>query len=641
MTDRKIDANLMTWVLYGSPDGMQYTQDSPVLRDVWLSYARRKDEPLDVLVVPWGECPASKLASLLHKRVSEFRKSMTNDPVKNRTHADIADMPGVVAATLYFDEFCNVLLPTTLWWNWSRIADFAALTARTQQAHIARWGDKIRAGMAEDRVQDLTTKITRRQKGGSETFWVDDPTCRMIGVIGAIASDAKRFATPDDIDPVIIGRAWTDLFQTLPKWARDQRNAVDPENLIYSISVNRPVESSIANSVPTTKADAALRLFDIDCSKISWAVIDSGIDRRHEAFLEGDPNDPPENRKSRVWETYDFARFRELRSRDILLTPQRRTALATKLSEENGIDKDRAKDLLKALADDADADREADFQKIRDLLQISDKIDSLPSSQHGTHVAGILGGKALVERNETYQGMCPDIRLYDFRVLSSTMKDTEFAVIGALRMVYHINTANNYRTIHGANLSISLPHDVMNFACGRTPVCQECEVLVKHGVVVVAAGGNAGYHEFSTTKGPVPLYAATSITDPGNADLVITVGATHRLEPHTYGVSYFSSRGPTGDGRMKPDLVAPGEKIRAAIPRAHGKPAPTARKGGTSMAAPHVSGAAAMIMARFPEFIGQPDRIKQILCETATDLGRDRTHQGAGLLDILRALQSV
>src|SRR3712207_9368856 len=58
------------------------------------------------------------------------------------------------------------------------------------------------------------------------------------------------------------------------------------------------------------------------------------------------------------------------------------------------------------------------------------------------------------------------------------------------------------------------------------------------------------------------LFRSTmTINDPGNAALAITVGATHRDMPHTYGVSYFSSKGPTGDGRLKPDLVAPGERI--------------------------------------------------------------------------------
>ena len=58
------------------------------------------------------------------------------------------------------------------------------------------------------------------------------------------------------------------------------------------------------------------------------------------------------------------------------------------------------------------------------------------------------------------------------------------------------------------------------------------------------------------------------------------------------------------------------------------------------MAAPHVSGAAAMLLARYEELIGQPRRVKRILCESATDLGRERSFQGHGMLDVLRAFQS-
>ena len=82
--------------------------------------------------------------------------------------------------------------------------------------------------------------------------------------------------------------------------------------------------------------------------------------------------------------------------------------------------------------------------------------------------------------------------------------------------------------------------------------------------------------------------------------------------------------------------MAPGEKITAPVP-GDGYGA----KDGTSMAAPHVSGAAALLMARHRELVGQPARIKQILCATATDLGRERYFQGSGMLDVLRALQSV
>lgn len=99
-------------------------------------------------------------------------------------------------------------------------------------------------------------------------------------------------------------------------------------------------------------------------------------------------------------------------------------------------------------------------------------------------------------------------------------------------------------------------------------------------------------------------------------------------------MSYLSSRGPTGDGRAKPDLVAPGGKITGPVPGGGQQ-----RMDGTSMAAPHVSGAAALLMARHDELLGQPAAIKRVLMDTATDLGRERHFQGAGLLDVLRAMQ--
>ena len=217
------------------------------------------------------------------------------------------------------------------------------------------------------------------------------------------------------------------------------------------------------------------------------------------------------------------------------------------------------------------------------------------------------------------------------------MGDSEFAVIAALQFIRFLNDQSGYSMIHGANLSLSTEHDVTSYACGSTLVCQECDRTWASGVVLVAAAGNSGHQHYLIARGgELGGYHAMSITDPGNAEGVITVGATHRANPHQYGVSYFSSRGPTGDGRRKPDLVAPGEKVTGPVRYGQQK-----TDDGTSFAAPHVSGAAAMLMARNAELIGRPQRIKEILCDTATDLGRERYFQGAGMLDILRALQSV
>ena len=210
--------------------------------------------------------------------------------------------------------------------------------------------------------------------------------------------------------------------------------------------------------------------------------------------------------------------------------------------------------------------------------------------------------------------------------------------------------------MHGVNISLGYPFNAKWFACGQSPICVEVDRLVRSGVVVVVAAGNTGYGDVTVADGQRSTGLSLSINDPGNSALAITVGATHRDSPYTYGVSYFSSKGPTGDGRMKPDLVAPGERITSCatgkvLPSVDlaalypgGIPADLAAYvdySGTSMAAPHMSGAAAAFLSIRREFIGHPDDVKRIFTSTATSLGRESYFQGHGLLDLMRAIQSV
>jgi subtilisin family serine protease len=273
---------------------------------------------------------------------------------------------------------------------------------------------------------------------------------------------------------------------------------------------------------------------------------------------------------------------------------------------------------------------------------------TLDGNGHGTHVAATIAGALELPRDPhdptrlAMQGMAPEAKLYGFKVLKDDGGGEDAYIIRALDIIAGLNERAGKLVIHGVNLSLGGGFDPSVFGCGHTPLCQELRRLWRQGVLVCLAAGNEGYALLDSEGGVIPANMDLSIGDPANLEEAIAVGSIHKSNPHTYGVSYFSSRGPTADGRMKPDLVAPGENILSAR-HTWPKAAATARDyyvemSGTSMAAPHVAGLLAAFLSARKEFIGYPDRVKALLLAQCTDLGRDPYIQGKGMPNLVKML---
>jgi len=299
--------------------------------------------------------------------------------------------------------------------------------------------------------------------------------------------------------------------------------------------------------------------------------------------------------------------------------------------------------------------------------QLTKNYSASPDDQdrfgHGTHVAGIIAGiassrpqgytAATYLENETIpkidplsdcpSGIAPMATLINVKVLDDTGGGAASDAILGLQYLRKMNQASRQIKVDGVNMSLGYPFDPKWYGCGHSPLCEEVRRTVNSGIIVVVSCGNAGYGTTKVEGRDTPMYFEASIADPANTEEAIAVGSVHKASPHHFGVSYFSSRGPTGDGRLKPDLVAPGEKVISCS--IHFQDAQGAydyeEKSGTSMAAPHVSGAIAAFLSVHREFRGDPHSIKKIFMKSATDLGRQRSFQGVGMVDLMRAIGSI
>lgn len=222
---------------------------------------------------------------------------------------------------------------------------------------------------------------------------------------------------------------------------------------------------------------------------------------------------------------------------------------------------------------------------------------------HGTHCASIAAGAA------SPKGVAPGASLMICKAINSAGSGDWTDVIAGIC----------WAEDHGADI-ISMSLGVPG-GDGTSSVAQQADWAVDRGICVVVAAGNYGS-------------ACKTICTPGDARKVITVGASDKSDA----LASFSSRGPTTDGRVKPDITAPGVSIYAAN---NGTTCSDVSMDGTSMATPHIAGVAALMLQARPS--ATPLQVKNCMGKTAIDknvAGRD-CHWGWGRVDALAAVNQI
>jgi len=245
--------------------------------------------------------------------------------------------------------------------------------------------------------------------------------------------------------------------------------------------------------------------------------------------------------------------------------------------------------------------------RIRDGKDFTGTGSHRDDNGHGTHVAGIVGA-----RGESVRGVAPGASFLSVKVLDGQGSGSFEGVIDGIMWAVE----------QGAdvlNLSLGGGH-----RCGGgCPVCRSVTWASGQGAVVCVAAGNSGL-------------GRSTVECPGAARGILTVGAVTKNRK----IAGFSSRGPTADGRAKPDVVAPGVNITSL---SHLSGNGYVSKSGTSMAAPHVAGAAALLL-QFSREEGSPadGAVVAGSLEECVKLPRyGPNSQGRGLINLVRAKRAL
>ncbi|MFE6495325.1 S8 family serine peptidase [Streptomyces sp. NPDC057748] len=254
--------------------------------------------------------------------------------------------------------------------------------------------------------------------------------------------------------------------------------------------------------------------------------------------------------------------------------------------------------------------------RVKKAQNFTDDPETVDHHGHGTHVASTIAGSGAASGGRL-KGVAPGADLYIGKVLNTAGSGSESGVIGGMEWA-----AAQGADVISMSLGGSVPSD------GTDPISQAVNQLTESsGSLFVIAAGNEG-----PGKG--------TVSSPGAAQDALTVGAVSKQDQ----LANFSSRGPVKETfAVKPEITAPGVGIVAA--RAAGTTMGTpvdanyTSANGTSMATPHVSGAAAILAQRHPDW--SADRLKQVLVSTAKQGSYNAYQGGNGRVDVPKAIDAT
>ncbi|MCI4066307.1 S8 family serine peptidase [Micromonospora sp. R77] len=249
--------------------------------------------------------------------------------------------------------------------------------------------------------------------------------------------------------------------------------------------------------------------------------------------------------------------------------------------------------------------------KIKESVSFVPGSDTVDRRGHGTHVASTVAGSGAASGG-TEKGVAPGVDLVIGKVLDDNGSGLNSWVIAGMEWAAH-----HARVV---NMSLGSPEP----SDGTDPMAEAVNRLTAEtgALFVIAAGNN---------------YGETTIGSPGAADAALTVAAVDGTDVR----ANFSSQGPRlGDNGLKPDVAAPGVQILAARAAQSPGSGSYVTMNGTSMATPHVAGAAAMVAAKHPDWPAA--RIKDALMSTSKALAGTTPYQvGTGRLDVPAALGDI